>query len=387
MDARAAIAPFAGDIVAIRHDLHAHPEIGLEEKRTSALVASLLAAWGWQVETGLGGTGVVGTLSRGTGRRSIGLRADMDALPIPEETGLPYASRIPGVMHACGHDGHTAMLLAAARALASSRTFDGTVHLIFQPAEENHGGGRLMMEDGLFSRFPCDAVFGLHVMPGMAENTFATRPGPFMASVEEARITVRGTGGHGALPHLTADPVVAASSLVLALQTVVSRNIDPLEAGIVTVGAFRAGTVCNVIPERAELLAGLRAFSPQVCETIRARVSALAHAQAESFGCSADVVFSDFYPVLVNHPAMTDVALSAAAALLGPEAVGVAERPYPFGEDFAFMLQEVPGCYGVLGQGSGRHALHHPRFDFNDATLVTGGAYWVTLAERFLAVA
>lgn len=386
---RAHIARYADELVTLRRDLHAHPEIGLEEHRTSRIVAEQLESLGYRVVTGLGGTGVVGTLSVGSGRRSVALRADMDALPIEEETNLPYASRHPGRMHACGHDGHTTTLLAAARYLAETRRFDGTVHLIFQPAEENRGGAKLMIDDGLFTRFPCDAVFGMHNMPGLEEGRFGFRPGPFFAGVDAIDIVLKGRGGHGAMPHQAADPVVAGASLVMALQTIVSRNVDPIEPAIVTVGMFRSGAVCNIIPETARLSIGARAFSPEVLALLRRRIGELAKAQAESFGLEAEIELDVGYPVLVNDPATTAFARAAAAAFAGEAAVSDLERPYPVGEDFAFMAEARPATYFVIGQGTGDHVrpLHNPGYDFNDRMLVPGAAFWGALAERFLAAA
>jgi hippurate hydrolase len=381
------IAANADTFVALRRDLHSHPELGLEEVRTSGIVASLLEGWGYRVTTGIAKTGVVGTLTNGTSRRSIGIRADMDALPIVEETGLPYASRTPGLMHACGHDGHTSMLLAAARYLAETRNFNGTVHLIFQPAEENFGGARIMMDEGLFMHFPCDAIFGLHNIPGFAENRLGFHPGPFMASVEEIQVTLIGKGGHGAEPHLTNDPIVAGASLIMALQTIVSRNINPLDVGIVTVGGLKAGEVCNVIPERAWMTIGVRAFSREVRATLVRRLREIVHGQASTFGMTAEIVEVPGYPVLVNDPAMTDFARAVGVGLLGEENVEDLTRPTSGGEDFAFFLEKRPGTFFLLGQGTetDRKGLHHPGFDFNDRTLVTGASFWCALVERFLA--
>jgi hippurate hydrolase len=296
----AGIRATESEMVALRHHLHAHPELAFEEFATSDLVAERLAAWGYEVHRGLGGTGVVGTLRAGTGTRRLGLRADMDALPIHEQTGLPYASRHAGRMHACGHDGHTAILLAAARELAQARGFDGTLHLIFQPAEEGLGGGRKMVEDGLFERFPCDAIFALHNMPGFAEGQFGFREGSFMASSDTVVITVRGKGGHGSAPHLSADPVVAAAHLVLALQTVVSRNVDPRDMAVVSVGAIHGGDAPNVIPGEVELRLSVRAYRPEVRALLRERITALAHAQAATLGAEAGRAGADRRPAAAD---------------------------------------------------------------------------------------
>ena len=380
-----------GEFVSLRRDIHQHPELAFEEHRTAALVADKLLTWGYAVERGLGGTGVVGTLVRGRGTRRLGLRADMDALPIAEANGLPWASQRPGLMHACGHDGHTAMLLAAARHLAEHGDFDGTLHLIFQPAEEGGGGALRMMADGLFERFPCDAVFAMHNMPGVPQGRLVLREGAAMASSDYATITLTGTGGHGAMPQHTADPVVAAASLVMALQTVVSRNVDPLQAAVVTVGALHAGRANNVIPATATLELSVRALDRGVRALLEQRIRALAAAQAESFGVQATVDWRPGYAVLVNSPAETALAREVALDLLGPERVTLQGPPLTGSEDFAFMLERVPGSYLLIGNGDGSDGrvgggcmVHHPGYDFDDANIAVGSAYWVRLAERFL---
>jgi hippurate hydrolase len=381
------------EFTAIRRDIHQHPELGFEEHRTSARVATLLESWGYRVTRGLGGTGVVGQLRRGEGNKRLGIRADMDALPIQEATGLPHASCHTGVMHACGHDGHTAMLLAAAKHLAENGRFNGTLNLIFQPAEEGLGGALKMMEDGLFERFPCDAVFAMHNMPGYPVGHLALRDGPAMASSDYVGITVHGNGGHGAMPHRAADPVVAASSLVLALQTVVSRNVDPLQMAVVTVGAFHAGEANNVIPPHATLRLSVRALDRDVRTLLQQRITALAQQQAASFGCTAEVEYRPGYCVLVNTRAETDFAREVALELVGPGRVTLQAPALPGSEDFAFMLEKVPGSYLLIGNGDGTdggtfagHAcmVHNPGYDFNDASLPVGAAYWALLAERFL---
>jgi hippurate hydrolase len=367
----AGIRATESEMVALRHHLHAHPELAFEEFATSDLVAERLAAWGYEVHRGLGGTGVVGTLRAGTGTRRLGLRADMDALPIHEQTGLPYASRHAGRMHACGHDGHTAILLAAARELAQARGFDGTLHLIFQPAEEGLGGGRKMVEDGLFERFPCDAIFALHNMPGFAEGQFGFREGSFMASSDTVVITVRGKGGHGSAPHLSADPVVAAAHLVLALQTVVSRNVDPRDMAVVSVGAIHGGDAPNVIPGEVELRLSVRAYRPEVRALLRERITALAHAQAATLGAEA-VVDYDW---------------------LGEQALIADLQPLTGSEDFSFMLEQCLGSYLIVGNGvgdthgTGGCMVHNPGYDFNDRILPLAATYWVKLARRFLSAA
>jgi hippurate hydrolase len=381
------------EFTAIRRDIHQHPELGFEEHRTSARVATLLESWGYRVTRGLGGTGVVGQLRRGEGNKRLGIRADMDALPIQEATGLPHASCHTGVMHACGHDGHTAMLLAAAKHLAENGRFNGTLNLIFQPAEEGLGGALKMMEDGLFERFPCDAVFAMHNMPGYPVGHLALRDGPAMASSDYVGITVHGNGGHGAMPHRAADPVVAASSLVLALQTIVSRNVDPLQMAVVTVGAFHAGEANNVIPPHASLRLSVRALDRDVRALLQQRITALAQQQAASFGCTAEVEYRPGYCVLVNTRAETDFAREVALELVGPGRVTLQAPALPGSEDFAFMLEKVPGSYLLIGNGDGTdggtfagHAcmVHNPGYDFNDASLPVGAAYWALLAERFL---
>ncbi|CAN7164813.1 MULTISPECIES: M20 aminoacylase family protein [Ensifer] len=374
------------DLVAIRHDLHAHPELGLEETRTSAFIARHLAELGYEVTTGLAKTGVVGTLRNGSGLRSIGIRADIDALPILEETGLGYASKTPGLMHACGHDGHTTMLLGAARALAERRNFDGTIHLIFQPAEENFGGAKIMMDEGLFEKFPCDAVFALHNEPGLPFGQFALREGPIMAAVDEARITVHGRGGHGAEPQDTADPIVCGASIIMALQSIVSRNIHPMDPSVVTVGAFHAGSASNIIPERAEIVVGIRSFDPAVRDELERRIRMIAEAQAASFGMRATVDYLRSYDATINHKAETDFVRDLAVRFAGADKVIDLARPFMGSEDFAYMLQERPGTYFFLGSKvSGEEKpLHHPAYNFNDDLLPVGAAFWTELAEAYL---
>ncbi len=374
------------DLVAIRHDLHAHPELGLEETRTSAFIARHLTELGYEVTTGLAKTGVVGTLRNGSGSRSIGIRADIDALPILEETGLGYASKTPGLMHACGHDGHTTMLLGAARALSERRNFDGTIHLIFQPAEENFGGAKIMMDEGLFEKFPCDAVFALHNEPGLPFGQFALREGPIMAAVDEARITVHGRGGHGAEPQETADPIVCGASIIMALQSIVSRNIHPMDPSVVTVGAFHAGSASNIIPERAEIVVGIRSFDPAVRDELERRIRMIAEAQALSFGMRATVDYLRSYDATINHKAETDFVRDLAVRFAGADKVVDLARPFMGSEDFAYMLQERPGTYFFLGSKvSGEEKpLHHPAYNFNDDLLPIGAAFWTELAEAYL---
>jgi len=385
---RDAISSRVGEFIQLRRDIHQHPELAFEEHRTSDLVAAKLESWGYAVHRGLGGTGVVGTLTRGGSKRRLGLRADMDALPIQEATGVAWASSKPGLMHACGHDGHTAMLLAAAKAIASDATFDGTLHLIFQPAEEGGGGAVRMIDDGLFEHHPCDAVFAMHNMPGVPQGHFVFRDGAAMASSDYVTIRVHGTGGHGAMPHRAADPLVAAASIVMALQTIVARNVDPLHTAVVTVGAMHAGQANNVIPALATLELSVRALDPDVRRLLEQRIKALVVAQAESFGVTAEVDWRPGYCVLVNAVAETNFARQVALDLVGAERVTLNGPALTGSEDFAFMLEKIPGSYLLIGNGDGDSAgacmVHNPGYDFNDDNIATGAAYWVALVERYL---
>lgn len=382
------------EFIEIRRDVHRHPELSFKEVRTSDLVAEKLAEWGYQVERGLGGTGVVGQIRRGTGKRHIGLRADMDALPIHEGTGHPWASRHVGVMHACGHDGHTAMLLAAAKMLAQDETLDGAVTLIFQPAEEygsRHSGAARMIDDGLFEKYPVDAVFAMHNAPGVPQGVLGFRHGPMLASADTAVIRVKGKGGHGAMPQYAVDPVVAAASIVMALQTVVSRNVDPTRGAVVSIGSIRAGEICNVLPEEAELKLSIRALDADVRDLLEERICAIAQAQAASFGARAEIDYVRGYSPLVNSREETDFARDVALELVGPARVMMEFPAVTGSEDFAFMLEEKPGCYLIIGNGApgtpGACSVHNPGFDFNDDNIAVGAAYWILLAKRFLAQA
>lgn len=378
----------SGDIAAVRHDIHRHPELGFQEFRTSELVAERLEAWGYEVERGLGETGVVGRLRKGNGKRRLGIRADMDALPIQEETGLPYASTQPGVMHACGHDGHTTMLLAAAQYLAEHGRFSGTLNLIFQPAEESLGGAKRMIEDGLFRKYPCDAVFAMHNMPGVPQGRLLFREGAAMASSDYVTITLTGRGGHSAMPHLAVDPVVAAASIIMALQTVVSRNADPQQSGVVTVAAVHAGKANNVIPNSARLELSVRSLSRDLRQKIERRIKEIVLAQAQSFGVDAQVDYKEGYSVLVNTPEDTEFARQIGRKLVGEENIVAQCDALTASEDFAFMLEECPGCYLFIGNGEdgmpGGCEVHNPGYDFNDQNLPVGAAYWALLAEEFL---
>jgi len=386
-----ALQASADVFTALRRDIHQHPEMGFQEFRTSDLVADSLQRWGYEVTRGLGGTGVVGQLKRGSGLRKLGLRADMDALPIQETTGLPHSSCHAGLMHACGHDGHTAMLLAAAEHLAKSATFDGTLNLIFQPAEESLGGARKMMDDGLFDRFPCDAIFAMHNMPGFRPGKLLLREGATMASSENILVHVEGTGGHGAMPHLSADPLVAGAAIVMALQTIVSRNVPPLHMAVLTVGSFQSGVANNVIPQNATLKLSVRALDRGVRALLRKRIVEVVELQAQSYGVTARVEFLPGYPVLVNTPAETALAREVAVALVGADNVVLQTEPLTASEDFAYMLDEVPGSYLFIGNGdatNGGHGacmVHNPNYDFEDRNIPVGAAFWVELAERFLA--
>src|SRR5688572_25795963 len=381
IDAR--ITAYESELVALRHDLHAHPELAFEERRTSETACKLLSAWGFAVHRGLGSTGVVGTLAHGTGRRTLGLSADMDALPIKEATGAAHASKSLGRMHACGHDGHTTMLLGAARYLAETRRFNGTVHMIFQPAEEDIGGARRMIEDGLFRLFPCDAVFAMHNMPGTDVGDFLFRNGAIMAAIDIATVTVHGQGGHGAMPHLSRDPIVAASGIVTALQSIVARNIEPGEEAVVTVGVLKAGTSPTIIPPTAMMQIGVRTCSDQARDLVEERIRELVRAQAESFRCTAVVDYERSYPCTVNTASEHDFARSVAQAVNGGRGVSDLAKPFMLSEDFAYMLRERPGCYFFMGNGP-TASLHDSHYDFNDAAILPGVRYWVALAERYL---
>ena len=381
------IMGFAGEFVALRRDLHMHPELAFEEIRTSKIVAEELTKMGFGVTTGVAGTGVVGTLVNGTSRKAIAIRADMDALPIQETTQLPYSSRRAGKMHACGHDGHTTMLLATARYLSETFDFDGTVHLIFQPAEEDISGAKRMVEEGLFKRFPSDAVFALHNIPGEAVGQIRVRTGAITASVDIADVIIRGIGGHGAIPHLAADPIVAASSAVMALQTAVSRNADPLDPCVVTVGAFNGGVLATIIPECVSLKIGVRTCSLQMQQMMAQRIPAILRQQAASFNCAAEVEYGQgiSYPACFNDAGsaqiVRDVAQSLGQDLRKVEMAG----PFMFSEDFSFMLNDVPGCYFAIGNGDSK-GLHDSGYDFNDELLVKGTQFWASLVEKALPV-
>ena len=387
------IAAYADELTAWRRDLHEHPELGFEEVRTSKIVAEKLQSFGVdEVVTGIAKTGVVGIIHGNgkSGGRAIGLRADMDALPILEETGLPYASKTPGKMHACGHDGHTTMLLGAARYLAETRNFDGTVYVIFQPAEEGLGGGREMVKEGLFNRYPMERVFGMHNWPGIPEGVFAWREGPVMAAAAQIDIRITGRGAHGAQPHNGNDPIVIASQIVTALQTIVARRVDPVQSAVLTIGQIVSGDTYNVIPQQARMKGTARWFHPKVGDQLEHGVLRLVRGIAESFGAEVEVEFRRTYPATVNDPDATTLARRAAEAVAGGNAVRHMDQPTMGSEDFSFMLNEKAGSYIMLGGGRGRDnepMVHHPAYDFNDDILPIGASYWATLAEQQLAKA
>lgn len=378
----------AETFVGIRRQIHAQPELGFEVGVTSKLVATLLAAWGYEVHTGIGKSGVVGQLKRGSGKRRLGIRADMDALPVVEATGLPYASQLHGKMHACGHDGHTAILLAAAKALADHPDFDGTLNLIFQPDEENLCGARAMIEDGLFERFPCDAVFALHNMPGVPAGTFRVLPGPVSLSSDVADVTIKGVGGHGAMPHRARDPIAASAAIVTALQTVVARNVAPDDTAVVSVGFIRGGATHNVIPESVTIGLNVRAARPETRALVEQRIREIVSLTAQAHGVEAQIDYRQLTPPMVNTEAETQLAQRVCAELVGAENV-VTQAPKGLNgsEDFAWMLNAVPGCYLILGNGEGEFGgcmVHNPGYDFNDAVLPLGAAAWVRLAQTYL---
>jgi amidohydrolase len=384
----------APEMAALRRDLHAHPELCFEEVRTADLVAAQLTAWGIPVHRGLGTTGVVGIVKAGTSDRALALRADMDALPMQERNTFAHTSQHPGKMHACGHDGHTAMLLGAAQYLAQHRNFDGTVYLVFQPAEEGGGGAREMIKEGLFEKFPVEAVFGMHNWPGSAAGTFAASAGPVMASSNEFKITIRGKGGHAAMPHNAIDPVVVASQLVLGFQTIISRNVKPIDAAVISVTMIHAGEATNVIPNHCELQGTVRTFSLDVLDLVEQRMRDMAEHTCAASGASCDFEFKRNYPPTINSARETEFARQVMASIVGEDKVLVQE-PTMGAEDFSFMLQAKPGCYSFIANGEGDHRvmghgggpcmLHNPSYDFNDELLPLGATYWVRLTEQWLA--
>ena len=376
------------EFVQIRRDIHKNPELGFDEYRTAKLVTEKLIQLGYSVKAGLGKTGVVGSLKRGKSTKSIGLRADMDALPIHEESALKWRSEKNGVMHACGHDGHTATLLAGAKLIAEDLDFDGTVNLIFQPAEEGGGGALRMMEDDLFTLFPCDAVFAMHNMPGLEEGVLAFRDGPMMASSDYASIKIIGIGGHGAMPHVAADPIVAAASIIMGLQTIISRNVDPQQTAVITVGAVHSGQANNVIPASALLELSVRALDPKLRALLEQRIKQLVRAQADSYGVEAQITWTPGYSVLVNSKEQTDFARKVALEKFGLTKVELQTKALSASEDFAFMLERVPGCYFLIGNGDGDSVgacmVHNPQYEFSESIITTGAIFWKALVKEFL---
>jgi hippurate hydrolase len=382
------IAEFHPEMTAWRRDFHMHPEIGFEEVRTSAVIAGKLAEFGVdEVHTGIAKTGVVGVI-RGSGAssRAVGFRADIDALPIEEATGKPWSSAIPGKMHACGHDGHTTMLLGAAKYLAETRNFDGTVYLIFQPAEENLAGGEVMVREGLFERVPMQRIFAMHNWPGAPAGIFLHAPGPVMAAVANLEASITGVGAHGAMPHNGTDPILAAAHIVTALQSIVARNVNPLEAGVITIGHFTGGHTFNVIPESVQLRGTARWFLPEVGDLLERKFTQVVTGIAAAMGCTATATFTRNYPATVNEAESTELAARAARAVVGDARTRPLPQPTMGGEDFAFMLKEKPGAYLFLGGGAGADVamIHHPKYDFNDEILPVGASWFATLAEQLL---
>ena len=383
----------AAGIAAIRRDIHAHPELCFQEVRTADVVAAKLTEWGIPIHRGMGTTGVVGIVKAGTSNRAIGLRADMDALPMQEFNTFAHTSTHAGKMHACGHDGHTAMLLAAAQHFAKNRNFDGTVYLIFQPAEEGGGGAREMIKDGLFDKFPMDAVFGMHNWPGTQIGKFAVSPGPVMASSNEFKITIHGKGGHAALPHNSTDPIPVAAAMVQAFQTIISRNKKPIDAGVISVTMIHAGEATNVIPDSCELQGTVRTFTMEVLDMIEQRMKEVAQGISASYGTTCDFEFVRNYPPTINHPKEAEFARSVLTKIVGADNV-MAQEQVMGAEDFAYMLQAKPGCYVFIANGDGSHRemghgagpcmLHNPSYDFNDDLIPLGATYWVRLAEEWL---
>lgn len=383
------------EILAIRRDIHAYPELCFEEFRTAELVAKKLEAWDIPMIRGLAGTGIVGIIKRGASTRALGLRADMDALPMQEINQFAHTSKHAGKMHACGHDGHTAMLLGAARHLSQAQDFDGTVYLVFQPAEEGGGGARRMIEEGLFDQCPMDAVFGMHNWPGIAVGSFGVKTGGMMASSNEFEVTVRGKGAHAAQPQKGIDPVMIAVQIAQSWQTIVSRNVNPLEPAVLSLTQIHSGSATNVIPDDASLIGTVRTFSTEVLDLIESRMEKIAKATAAAFDAEVDFKFKRNYPPLINHEKETQFAIQVMRDLVGTEQVDTQVEATMGAEDFAYMLQHKPGCYVFLGNGEGKHRsaghglgpcnLHNPSYDFNDDLLPIGASYWVELVRAFLA--
>jgi hippurate hydrolase len=391
------IIRFHTELQKIRRDIHAHPELRYEENRTADVVAAKLTEWGIPILRGMGVTGVVGIIKNGDSKRAVGLRADMDALPMQELNTFEHASRHPGKMHACGHDGHTAMLLGAAHYLSQQRNFDGTVYVIFQPAEEGGRGAEKMIQDGLFEKCPMDAVFGMHNWPGIAVGSFGVKPGPIMASSNAFEVRIKGKGSHAAQPHKAIDPVMIAVQIAQSWQTIVSRNANPNDAAVLSITQIHAGSATNVIPDDAVLSGTVRTFSLELLDLIEQRMHDIAKHTAAAFDAEVEFNFARSYPPLINHAKETAFAVGVMQGIVGAAQVNAAVEPAMAGEDFSFMMQHKPGCYVFIGNGEGRHRdsghavgpcnLHNPSYDFNDDLLPIGATYWVRLAEKFLALA
>ena len=389
------ILQFHTELQTLRRDLHAHPELCFEELRTADLVADKLNEWGIPVLRGMGVTGVVGIIKKGSSKRAIGLRADMDALPMQEINSFPHASKHAGKMHACGHDGHVAMLLGAAHYLVQHGRFDGTVYVIFQPAEEGGGGAKRMMDDGLFTQCPMDSVYGMHNWPGFAVGSFGVTPGPMMASSNEFEVIVRGKGAHAAQPHKSVDPIMVAVQIAQSWQSIVTRNKNPIDTAVLSITQIHSGSATNVIPDDASLIGTVRTFTTPVLDLMESRMQEIAIHTAAAFGAQVDFNFTRNYPPLVNHPKETAFAIEVMRSVVGVQQVAVDVEPAMTAEDFAYMLQEKPGCYVFIGNGEGNHRdgghglgpcnLHNPSYDFNDSLLPIGATYWVRLAETALA--
>ncbi len=375
-----------GEMQEWRRDIHAHPEIAFEEHRTAQIVADKLESFGIEVETGIAGTGVVGTLRKGMGNRSIGLRADLDALLINETNDFEYKSKNPGQMHACGHDGHTTMLLGAAKYLSEKGNFDGTVNFIFQPAEENEGGGRVMIEDGLFDKYPVESVYGMHNIPGMPVGSFAIKPGPIMAAFDIFNLKVIGRGGHAAMPQTTVDPIIVGTKIIDAFQAIISRSIDPQEPSVLSVTQFHGGDAYNVIPNQVEIKGCTRCFSPNVQKKLEDEMRQISESICKAYGADCEFHYEHRYPATINSEEEANLAGQVAQGIVGEERVNLSPKPGMGSEDFAYMLQEKPGSYIWIGNGDGEGScmIHNPGYDFNDEILPIGATYWVKMAEEIL---
>ena len=369
-----------------RRDIHSHPEIAFEEHRTAKLVADKLESFGLEVETGIAGTGVVGTLKKGTGNRSIGLRADLDALLINETNDFPHKSKVPGKMHACGHDGHTTMLLGAAKYLAEKGNFDGTINFIFQPAEENEGGGKVMINEGLFDKYPVESVYGMHNIPGMPVGSFAMKPGPIMASFDIFNLKIIGKGGHAAMPHTAIDPIIIGTKIVDAYQSIISRYIDPQQPVVLSVTQFHGGDAYNVIPNEIEMKGTIRCFSSKVQLSMEKQMRQITSSICSAYGANYEFEYEHRYPATVNSADEVEVSAKVAKEISGEEMVNLSPTPSMGSEDFAYMLQEKPGSYIWIGNGDGEGScmIHNPGYDFNDEILPIGATYWVEMAEEIL---